>query len=330
MKYAALLLLLLGPIGARITWVRDRNAAEAAGRAAYARGQAGRAARSFAAALAANPRRAPDPQLVLNLAHAQLRAGHPDAARAAYGSLLAGSPANVSSVARQQLAVLAASRGNVAQAVSLLRQALLLDPRNATARFDYEVLSAYLAQRPAGPKIPPPGPAAQSPKPKPAPNNSADKNQPASRPGADHSGQVNAAEPAPSPTTPPQRRPAPTGPADPQRPADGPGATTGGATTGQGPRRPVPSGAAAGNTRGLDRTAAVGTAARNGTQGPGTDEATPADQRLQTHRERLRAMNLSPAQARQLLETLRAEEQQYLQQLTRPAARPPDPRKPTW
>jgi hypothetical protein len=41
-------------------------------------------------------------------------------------------------------------------------------------------------------------------------------------------------------------------------------------------------------------------------------------------------MNLSPAQARQVLETLRAQEQQYLQQLTRPTQQKPDPNKPTW
>jgi hypothetical protein len=47
--------------------------------------------------------------------------------------------------------------------------------------------------------------------------------------------------------------------------------------------------------------------------------------RLQTQRERLEAMNLSPAQARQLLETLRAQEQQYLQQLRGPAHKNPTP-----
>ena len=68
------------------------------------------------------------------------------AAHATYGRLLAGPPAALGSVARQQLAVLAARQGQIAQALSLLRQALLLDPHNAGARFDFEVLSEYVAQ----------------------------------------------------------------------------------------------------------------------------------------------------------------------------------------
>jgi hypothetical protein len=100
---------------------------------------------------------------------------------------------------------------------------------------------------------------------------------------------------------------------------------------GNGAPQPLPSGEEPGAQRGLDRDAGASSPTANGRSNrPGTEEATPADVQLQTQRERLQAMNLSPAQARQLLETLRAQEQQYLQQLARPAAQKPDPNKPTW
>lgn len=335
MKYAALLFLVLGgPAWSLLTGVRDRNVAVADATAAYARGNARRAAQAFAAALAAQHQRRPDPRLVLNLAHAQVRASQPEAAQATYGRLLAGTPARLGSIARQQLAVLAAQRGELALALSLLRQALLLDPTNAGARFDYEAVSDYLARRPNSPQIAAPPKAPTPAKPK-ASNekDSMEKNKPAEKAGTDRKGEIDDNKPAPpTPNAPQASRPDAAGHADNQRPADNSGnAATGGRAPGNGPARPLASGAQPGPRRGLDRTSTTaGPAAAGRSNRPGTDAATAADLSLQTQRERLQAMNLSPAQARQLLETLRAQEQQYLQQLTRPAAQKPDPSKPTW
>ena len=164
MKYLALLVLLAGgPAWQLLNRVHNRNVAVTDGTAAYARGDAARAAAAFGRALAARARHTPDPHLLLDLAHAQARAGQLAAARASYGRLLAGSPPALASVARQQLATLAANQGELAQAQGLLRQALLLDPANREARYNYEVLSEYLARRPAGPRIaPPPRPQARA------------------------------------------------------------------------------------------------------------------------------------------------------------------------
>ena len=93
------------------------------------------------------------------------------------------------------------------------------------------------------------------------------------------------------------------------------------------------SGTRRGKQRGLDASAsATGASAPTG-QGrrPGTEAATNADLQLQTQRERLKAMNLTPTQAQQLLDALRASEEQYLQQ--RPRARKgeaPAHGTPTW
>lgn len=334
MKYLVLLALVMGgPLWGWLTQVRDRNVAVAAGTVAYGQGNAARAATAFAAALQAQAQRTPDPRLLLDLAHAQAQAGQLAAAHATYGRLLAGSPGGLSSIARQQLAVLVAREGELAQALGLLRQALLLNPQNAGARYNYEVLSAYLAKRPNRPVIgPPPAPTPNPAKPTPD-KNAGDQRRPANKTGADHPGEINDSKPAPAaPNTLSERRPNPTGQPDKQRPASANGPLAeGNRTPGAGPAQPLANGAAPGSQRGLDRgTETAGTAAPGANARPGTDAATPNDQRLQTQRERLQAMNLSPAQARQILETLRAQEQQYLQQLARPAGPKPDPNKPTW
>jgi tetratricopeptide (TPR) repeat protein len=278
--------------------------------------------------------------LVLNLAHAQTRAGQLAPAQATYGRLLTEGPAALSSVARQQLAVLAAQEGQVARALALLRQALLLDPKNSAARYDYEVLSEYLARHPDSPKIPAPPPEPKDNKPEKPPQSSPEKggaqeNQPAEKAGTDRQGQVNDNKPAPAvPTAPPERRPNPTGQSDDQPASPAPSNSPAkGRKPGAGPAQPVASGEAPGNQQGIDRASAdpaPATGASPRANRPGAAAALPDDMRLQTQRERLEAMNLSPAQARQLLETLRAQEQQYLQQLTRPSAQKPDPSKPTW
>ena len=336
MKTGGLLLLLaLGVPGLRLlTMVRDRNVAVADATAAYRNGEALLAARQFDAALAtASPRRTPDPRLVLNLGHAQTRAGLLGAAQATYGRLLTGTPVHLSSVARQQLAVLAAGRGELAQAASLLRQAIVLDPTNAGARYDFEVVSDYLTRRPNRPQLPPPPPSATAAAtPKAAPEkNGAQPNKPAEKEGTDRKGEINDPKPAPNANTPPAPRPNATGQPDNRQPSALPGAAAGSRSPGTGTPQPAASGATPGTQRGLDRSTGTGAASPNNRSGrPGSEAATAADVSLQTQRERLQAMSLSPAQARQLLETLRAREQQYLQQRTRPTAQKPDPNRPTW
>ena len=334
MKTGALLLLLaLSAPGLRLlTMVHDRNAAVADATAAYQRGEALSATRHFETALAtASLRTTPDPRLVLNLGHAQDRAGLFGAAQATYGRLLAGGPARLGSVARQQLAVLAAGRGELAQAAGLLRQALLLDPTNAGARYDFEVVSDYLARRPNRPQLLPPPPAPTS-TPKPATDkNGAQPNKPAEKAGTDHRGEINDPKPAPDAATPPAPRPDAAGQPDNRQPAALPGTAAGSRTPGVGTPQPAASGNAPGSQRGLDRGSAAGKVSpANRSNRPGSDAATAGDLSLQTQRERLQAMSLSPAQARQLLETLRAQEQQYLQQRPRPADQKPDPNRPTW
>ena len=334
MKTGLLLLLLLGtglPGWHWLVRVREHNAAQVRAQAAARRGQAAEAVYYYQQAVALAGRGGPAPALVLDLAQAQVQAGQVAAARATYGQLLAPAvPAAIGSTARQQLAVLLAAERQVAQAVNLLKQALLLNPANATARYNYELLSQYLAgQRPDA--LPPPATSGNAPAPT-RPKSPRDSTQqekqgrapsPGEQAGTERPGQAPTPDAPPPPgATPAAPTPSAEGQPDSQRPTANPGTNaTGGFQPGSGASRPLASGAQPGRQRGLDASAAAtGQNAPNGRgQRPGTEAAANADLQLQTQRERLKAMSLTPAQAQQLLDALRASEQQYLQQ--RPRAR---------
>ncbi|HET9503240.1 MAG TPA: hypothetical protein VFO93_06845 [Hymenobacter sp.] len=348
MKISLLTLLLLGaglPGWRWLLHVRAHNAAQTQAQAAARRGQAAEAVYYYQQAVALASRPGPTPTLLLNLAQTQTQAGQTAAARTTYGHLLGPAvPAVIGSAARQQLAVLLAQQKQVAQALALLKQALLLNPANATARYNYELLSQYLANQPdATPALPTPPPT-----PAPGAKKTADKKQKAPQPGNQGTAPSAGEQPgtsrpgtAPTPeadaTAPPQPAPASPSPSAAGQPNQRPTANAGNKTPsgfqpGSGPERSLPTGTQPGRQRGLDTGGGAGTSAPAGrSQRPGTEQATDADLQLQTQRERLKAMNLSPAQAQQLLEALRASEQQYLQQ--RPRARqgtPPPPGTPTW
>jgi len=330
-----ILLLSLGLPGWRwLTRVRDHNAAQTQGLAAATRGQAVEAAYYFGQAAALAGRGGPAPALLLRQAQAQARAGQLPQARSTYARLLGPAvPAALGSAARQQLAVLLAREGQAAQAVGLLRQAIRLNPSNLAARYNYEVLSQYLAgQRPPSPPPPAPNQPQTSPKSAhPQPDTAAGGGRaPSQKPAGQPGGAPTATRPdAASEGAARAPKPAAEGQPDRQQPAPTAGGqASGGFQPGAGPERPLPTGSSSGAQRGLGPGAAK-PAGRG--QGAGTEAATDADAQLQTQRERLKAMNLSPAQAQQLLEALRASEQQYLQQ--RPRVRQgaaPAPGTPTW
>jgi len=340
-----LLLLSAGLPGWRwLLRVREHNAAQAQAQAAAQRGQAAEAVYYYQQAVALAGRSGPTPALLLNLGQAQLKAGQTAAARATYGRLLAPAvPAAIGSTARQQLAVLLTQQKQVAQATSLLKQALLLNPANAAARYNYEVLSQYLAGQPdklPAPSLSPP-PTSVSKKadskkdkaPQPADQGSAPS--PGEQAGTSRPGTAPTPDAPPHPGAPPATGfPQANGQPDTQRPTSNSGTSAqGGFQPGSGDERPLPTGTQPGRQRGLDTGPnATGRSAPAGRgQRLSTEEATNADLQLQTQRERLKAMNLTPAQAQQLLDALRASEQQYLQQ--RPRARqgtPPPPGTPTW
>ena len=346
LKYLALLLVLSLPGWGWLGRVRAYNEALAQAQAAYRHGDPTGTAAAYQRALQATAAGQPaEPRLLLNLAQAEAQTGRLEAARANYGRVLSSSraPAALGSVARQQLAILSASQGQYAQAIGLLRQALLLDPTNAGARYNYEVLRDYLARQPAPLRQPgaagatPPKPTSAPPKPSsptPSPTAAGQKPvaqpQPATRPGTDRPGQVDDAARRGLPPAAPQPQANANGQPN-HRSSPTPGtAAAGSFGTGNGTPRAQPAGLAGGAQRGANESAPGTQPPANRPARPGTEAATDADQQFQTQRERLRQLNLTPAQARQLLEALRAQEAQYLQQRPRPAGRRLKPGEPTW
>lgn len=313
-----------------LTRIHDRNAAIARGQVAYARHDYTTAALAYKEAAIRLGSHEDD--VWLNLAHATARTGRSAEARNYYGHLLNSHTRSIRSIALQQLAVLATRSGDYAQAIALLRQALVANPANEGARYNYEVLREYLARRASDPQTPPPGtdgtPDVEQHRSS-DPDNT--EKQPRSKPGAQQEGELN------DPTQPQDARNAPQSEANPQgRPApQQPSSNAGnsapdGFRPGAGEQRSVARGSQPGSVRGLsdEETGAEapgGTSTRGGTEQAALDEA-----QLQTQRARLQQMNLSSGQARQLLEALHAAEQQYLQQLPRKSTKPLDKSKPSW
>lgn len=294
MMRAALLgaVLLVGGWWNAFQRVHEANRAQQQGLTAYAGGNYRLAAAALNRARALGVRNAP---LLLNLGHAYARTGQAAAARVAYGQAAADAAPHLRSVARQQLAVLAAAEGSYPQAVALLHQALIDNPANAAARYNYELLQPLLGRRNRPRLPPPPAPgAANSPTKK-------SKSESAQQPGSGPS----------------QPAPAAAGP--------GPGAAGGQPRPGTGSNQPLAQGAAGGTSSGLE----TGSTGAQPGQGPSGEAASGADNRVGT-RQRQPAPNLDAAQARQVLEALQAAELQYLQQLPHRATRRPDPRKPAW
>jgi len=314
-----------------ITRIHDRNVAVQKAQVAYSRRDFAEAARYYQAAV--DEFGAKEDAVVLNLAHACWRAGQSAQARTYYGQLLTSPTPAVRSVAQQQLALLATQRNEYAQAVGLLRQALLSNSHNAGARYNYELLRDYLARRQQSPTIPPPATpptGGKKPEPKPTdPQNQA--NQPKPTDGTNKPGQLDDPTQPQDPRNAPQQRPDQNGQRDANRPGNAPGnEAPGGFQPGEGAQRNVARSSQPGTVRGLSDAAEGPEAASGRSRRAGTDLAAPDEAQLQTQRARLEQMNLNPDRARQLLNSLGDAEQQYLQQLPHKAEKKTDSGKPAW
>ncbi|UPL50585.1 hypothetical protein [Hymenobacter sublimis] len=304
-----------------LTRIHDRNEAIRQGAAAYARREYAAAAAAYKTAAVTLGSR--EDVVWLNLAHATARAGEPGAARGYYSRLVTSKTPGIRSVALQQLAALAAAQHDYVQAVGLLRQALVANPANQDARYNYEALRAFLERRAAAPQTPPPG-TDGSPQNSPTPT-------PTPRAGTDQAGSLPDPARPQDPSSAPQPQTDPAGQRNPTQPSATPGSSVNqGFRPGAGPQRSVSRGSEPGSVRGLSDAESGPEAPGGSSRRGGTEAATNAEANTQTQRARLQQMNLSPGQARQLLEALHTAEQQYLQQLPRKATAPAPKGKPGW
>ncbi|MFC7000092.1 tetratricopeptide repeat protein [Rufibacter roseus] len=246
----------------------------------------------------------PSQAVQFNLAHSYFHLHDYSKAAPLYRALLkVTSNNNTLSVVATQLALIEAEEGNFLKAVELCKQALKADETNQEARYNYELLQKYLILHPEKLKTPPPPPrkpdqgkgGTQSPNQKGTPSNGAS----GEADGLGGNGNI----------------------------PDG--AASSSKTGANGPEQEQAKGDSPGNTRSTGENGsgqnATGQNGRGGNQA-GTD----SDALLQTRFERLKKLQLSPEKARQLLDAMRQEEAQYLQQLPRRRTRKANDDGPDW
>lgn len=89
----------------------------------------------------------PDPGVQLNLGHAYFKLGQYERAKRQYEPLLRIANPALRTAAATQLGVIACVRRDSAGALALFEQALLEDPANDAARYDYELIRTRFSNR---------------------------------------------------------------------------------------------------------------------------------------------------------------------------------------
>ncbi|KAA5540803.1 tetratricopeptide repeat protein [Adhaeribacter rhizoryzae] len=251
-----------------------------------------------------------DAGLLLNLAHATYLAGNLEKAQKYYHQLRNNPDADLQGAALNQLGILAYEDNNPEKALYFFRQAIIKNPRNEIARYNYELVKKYQTQNPAR-----------------FPRRSANRKNPKEKQAAPQPkrGQGVSASEAGNPDfisdltqqgqEPPQNKPQPEGPTDNQQ-----NNSTGNKPDKQpvaGGDTPQNSGNQPGNTKGLNNNNnSVNPGAFGASENPA--EITNQEQQMQTLHKRLGKTDLSPEKALLLLEAMQNAELQYLQQLPKP------------
>ncbi len=243
------------------------------------------------------------PSIQLNLAHSYFHVRQFSQASPIYRALLKStSDFQIKSVIAGQLSVIEAEEGNYTKALALSKQALVYDELNQQARYNYELLQKYLILHPEKNKLPPPN---RQRNPQAGQTGGAPQTSPGSGTSqANTAGANGLGGPGSQPSgTAPQ--PANQGNSQNQNQGNSPGNAQGTDRNGQNPNNP-------------------------GSGNRGNQEANQNDAFLQTRYERLQKLKLSPEKARQLLDAMRQEETQYIQQIPRRRTKKQNPTGPDW
>ncbi len=260
-----------------------------------------------------------DDQLQLNLAHAYYSAGMWPQAQEEYQLLTNHQSHHLRAVAHLQLGNIATKSKKYAQALMLYKKALIAEPENDAARYNFELMKKYLALHPEKPEEAPsdalpestdgldqdsltaPPPAADELEQQPKKKADAEGNMEAEieKQEQDENGQ--------------QQQQANQGQKD--NPEGG-------------KEREQQSGKEPGDTEGLNPEGQADTPQPQ--RDRSADDFSEDDPRAQTRRARLQQMNMSPEKARLLLDAMRNAELQYIQQLPKKSSKKPDRSKPDW
>ncbi len=264
-----------------------------------------------------------DRSVKINLAHAYFQQNNMRQAWKHYQPLLTKTPARITSLINLQLGVMIAPEDKT-QALSYFKKALLLNPLNEDARYNYELLKKYLVLHPEEDQtaLPPPRPdqsKIEKPKQKEVAPTTGNKENPTG----------STRDEIPDPDI-----------ADSQNPpqANSNQTNSEGSETDQQDKEEIAktnnqlqkenSSMLPGTQRGV-REEVKDKTNRNPEKG-GREESDERDRNTQTTYERLREANITPEKAKMLLEAMREAEVQYLQQIPRKSTRKSDPSKPNW
>ncbi|MFB9864803.1 hypothetical protein EFA69_14495 [Rufibacter immobilis] len=246
----------------------------------------------------------PAHSVLLNLAHSYFHLHEYSRASPLYRALLDTKDRGLLSIVTTQLSVIEAEEGNFTKAIAFSKQALKADETNKAARYNYELLQKYLLLHPELQQTPPPPQR---------------RNQRQSG-----SGRTQRDKAAGTPTGNGAEQASSAGGAN--------NATGGGAenkTSGGASERQQNFGNNAGQNQGLSNRGDQDSNEAAGNQ-RSNQLGQEQDLLLQTRAERLKQLQLSPEKARQLLDAMRQEEAQYLQQLPRRSSRQKNKDLPDW
>lgn len=247
-----------------------------------------------------------DDQLRLNLAHSYFRANLNEKAQEQYFTLANHQSNHMVAVVHLQLGNIVVKNKKYKQALSFYKKALLAEPSNEAARYNYELLKKYLAlhpekakeeteqeQAPPAGSVPPPSDMVLQPKQQPDNQGSGqaetDTNQP------DKQGEQQSEG---------QQKDHPSGEKEKEQNA----------------------GEEPGETEGQRSSSEINANERRGSSQSISEE----DTRARMHRDRLQKANITPEKARLLLDAMRNTELQYMQQLPKKATKKPEKGKPDW
>jgi tetratricopeptide (TPR) repeat protein len=253
-----------------------------------------------------------DDELILNLAHATYQNGEEKSALKYYQRLRNNPNPAIQAAALNQMGLLAYEDANPEKALYYFKKAIVQNPMNDVARFNYELVQKYIAQNPFRKGN---NPTRKNKAPVKNTENSPKSGQKSAETGpTDLLNDLNSTggeAPQPKP--------------QPNQNQNGLGAAK---NLNQGEENQVAQGAAGGPDKGLDP--------EMNNQGPGNFGKSPEEallqkeKNMQTLRQRLSKTDLTAEKATMLLEAMRQAELQYLQQLPRHPSRQPDKNKPDW
>ncbi|MEJ8755909.1 tetratricopeptide repeat protein [Pontibacter sp. H259] len=253
-----------------------------------------------------------DDQLRLNLAHAYYKAGLLPDAQNQYRLLADHTSEHIRSVVHLQLGNIASNGKKYPQALSLYRNALIADPENEVARYNFELLKKYLILHPEKAEMPEPEPEApqdQYPEDQLPPlSDEAEEPQPKKNPDPNGTTEEEIVTPQPDPAGQQQNQ-------------------SGKGNQPKQERKEQAAGNQEGNTEGQQLNSEFDP--KQESQRGSSENAAATDKRAQTQATQ-QHINISADKARMLLDAMRDAELQYLQQLPKKAKGKKDNSKPDW